>query len=328
MKKKALIIRFSSIGDIILTTPSIRCLSIQGDYQVDLLTHERFAHVLKDNPYLNKIIAFTEDLSILSRQIIEEEYTVIIDLHKSIRSYLLRVLLRQKVYGFNKLRIKRWWRVLSKQRMSHDRHIALRFVDALKPLGINYDNQGLDFFISEEEQVSLEAHKYDYQIGLVTGANFYTKSIPLMISKKLIEQNTSILFHLIGGKKEITSTAPLNVYDNVFNHCGKISLAQSASVIDQCDLIVTTDTSMMHIASARNKNIIAIFGGTVTDFGFFPLLKEAGNYSIVENNQLHCRPCSKSGRNYCPKGHFKCMNDISTNELQKEIKKQLIMNHL
>ncbi|MDG2450630.1 MAG: glycosyltransferase family 9 protein [Saprospiraceae bacterium] len=328
-KKKALVIRFSSIGDIILTTPVIRSLALQGDYEVHLLTHQKFTHVLKDNPHLEKIHSFEESIWTTSKKISNHHYDIIIDLHKSIRSYLLRLFLLRKVYGFNKLRIKRWWRTKINKDLKDDNHIALRFIDALTPLKLSYDGGGLDYYIPQKDRIVLSGRNSTKKIALIPGANFYSKTIPTEKLIAIISQWPDLDFHILGGEKEIGKFNELNIYPNVQNHCGQLSLAQSASIIEQSDLIICTDTALMHISAALKKNIISIWGGTVPGFGFYPFFPpDKGSFKIIENVSLSCRPCSKSGKTHCPKSHFNCMKTISTNEIQKEIKNYIEMNHL
>ncbi len=96
---------------------------------------------------------------------------------------------------------------------------------------------------------------------------------------------------------------------NVIDGCGKFSFNQSASVIQQAEWVITSDTGLMHVASAFNKKIISVWGNTIPQFGMEPYLPNNQNI-ILENNNLNCRPCSKLGYNKCPKGHFKCMEEI------------------
>jgi len=328
LKKKVLVIRFSSIGDIILTTPVLRCLHQSGDYEVHFLTHERYTHVLASNAYIHSIYGFT-DFWKCRKWISGQKFDFIIDLHCSLRSHLLSLSLLKRFHGFEKLRWRRWYRTWTKKKLPSDRHIALRFLNALKRWDIQYDGEGLDYFISKNDHHPLiQGDKSTPHVALITGARHFTKTIPLHISKSIIIQYPDIHFHLLGGKNEMESTKPLNQYKNVTNHTGKLNLEQSASVIKQCDFVITTDTAMMHMAAAFQKKIISIWGGTVPEFGFYPFLKnEEGMNISIENKELNCRPCSKSGISKCPKGHFNCMNKISTDDLFSAINRYLAANH-
>ena len=93
----------------------------------------------------------------------------------------------------------------------------------------------------------------------------------------------------------------------IFNACGKLTLGQSASLLKQAKIVFTHDTGLMHIAAAFRKQIYSIWGNTSPHFGMYPYQTK---FVIFENNKLTCRPCSKIGFSHCPKGHFKCMNEI------------------
>ncbi|MEE9373970.1 MAG: glycosyltransferase family 9 protein [Saprospiraceae bacterium] len=327
--KKALVIRFSSIGDIILTTPVIRCLAIQGAYEVHFLTQDRFANVLADNPYIAHIYTLDKNLFTISKHIRGRKYNVVFDLHNNIRSYSIRFFLFKKVHQFDKLRIKRWMRTVVKKGIDFDRHVVMRFLDTLATLGIVDDGKGLDFLIKKEYECPIHIKKGAIHIALVPGAQHFTKTMPPHISSTIVNKWPDVHFHIIGGDVEQTSTAYLNSFPNVTNHCGKLTLPQSASVLQQCKIVITTDTAMMHVAAALQKKIISVWGGTVPEFGFYPFFGNGGGKNIfIENNEISCRPCSKSGRSSCPINHFDCMTQISTNAIHSAIKEFITSNHL
>jgi ADP-heptose:LPS heptosyltransferase len=121
---------------------------------------------------------------------------------------------------------------------------------------------------------------------------------------------------LLGGKEDAAIAE--QVYqlhkNNTINLCGKLNLNQSASIIQQSHKVITSDTGLMHIAAAYKKDIISLWGNTIPEFGMGPYF--AGkNSQILEVKNLSCRPCSKLGYKKCPKGHFKCMNDIEIAEI-------------
>ena len=152
-----------------------------------------------------------------------------------------------------------------------------------------------------------------YQNGfhvLVVGGSYYTKQIPINKLKEICVQS-SLPLVLLGGKEDsgIAETVHQAFPDKTFNLCGKLNINQSASVIQQSKTVITSDTGLMHIAAAFKKDIISLWGNTIPEFGMGPYL--AGNNSqLLEVKNLPCRPCSKLGYKKCPKGHFKCMNDI------------------
>ena len=121
---------------------------------------------------------------------------------------------------------------------------------------------------------------------------------------------------LLGGKEDIeVGVAVEKAFPKkVFNAVGKFNLNQSASLVKQAKQIITHDTGLMHIASALQKDIISIWGNTTTKFGMYPYVS-TNKFSVIEVNDLKCRPCSKIGYAKCPKSHFKCMNDISVDDI-------------
>lgn len=237
-----------------------------------------------------------------------------IDLHKNIRSKRLIISLGKPSATFDKLNIKKWLFVNCKINKMPDIHIVDRYFEAVKPLGVVNDNKGLDFTIPDDAKVTLEVKNY---VCIVIGGQHTTKKLP---KYKLVSICNKIMqpIVLIGGEEdaEIGRYVSVNSTSNIVNTCGKYSVNQSASIIQQADYVITHDTGMMHIAAALNKKIISVWGNTVPEFGMYPYLPQnPDNFKIVEVKGLNCRPCSKIGYKKCPKGHFKCMNDIDEDEV-------------
>ncbi len=316
--KKLLIIRFSSIGDVVLTTPVIRCASRQlPGTEIHLVTKESFRAVMSHNPYLHKLHTFKSDVSEVIEVLKSEQYDAVIDLHYNLRSLRLKRKLGVKNFSFNKINIAKFlavnFKILSRL---PDRHIVDRYFDAIAPLGVKSDGYGLDYFTGPEDEVNAtalfpEAPGY---IALVVGGSYFTKKIPLT---KLAEICTraQLPVLLLGGKEDKAIADQLQMqFPAVVNGCGVYSLNQSASLIRQSAWVITSDTGLMHIASAYNKKIISIWGNTIPEFGMAPYLPQPEN-KVLEVKGLSCRPCSKLGFGECPLTHFKCMNDIDLSEI-------------
>ncbi len=325
-KLKFLIIRFSSIGDIILTTPVLRCLKKQRNCSIHFLTKKSFSSLLIANPYLDKIHTIENNYKEILTALKAEQFDYIIDLHKNIRSTRIRRALGVKTISFNKLNIEKWLLVNFKLNRLPDLHLVDRYFQALKPLDIKNDQEGLDYFIPASEKINLHQFFQDYPlhlkhttqyIVLVVGAAHVTKQIP---KGKLIELCQAIQHPivLIGGKNEtaLGQAITQEAGTHVLNACGQLSIHQSASLIEQAWRVITPDTGMMHIAAAFQKKIISIWGSTVPAFGMYPYYKKGvhENTSIQLAN-LSCRPCSKIGYAKCPKGHFNCMRQISIDQI-------------
>jgi ADP-heptose:LPS heptosyltransferase len=312
---KILIIRFSSIGDVVLTTPVIRCCKQQlKNSEIHFVTKASFKSTLEHNPNVDKLITFEKDFKEVLPQLKKENYDFVIDLHNNLRSTRLKLALGKKSYTFKKLNVKKWLAVNLKSKTAlPDVHIVQRYLEAVVPLGVKDDGKGLDYFISEKDSADLNAIDQSLKNGfvaLVVGGSYYTKKIPL---NKLIEICNTLPFPLVlmGGKEDFAiGEEVVSKTKNTFNTCGKFTLNQSAFVIRQSSFVITSDTGLMHIAAAFGKKIFSLWGNTIPEFGMYPYKPGEGS-KILEVENLKCRPCSKLGFSKCPKGHFKCMNEIT-----------------
>lgn len=311
--KKILIIRFSSIGDIVLTTPVIRCLKMQTDAEIHFLTKQAFKGILEHNPYITKIHTIEKEVKEVMQQLKNEQFDFVVDLHNNIRSVLVKRGLGKPSASFKKLNFQKWILVNFNINKLPAEHIVDRYINTVAALGIKNDNKGLDYFIPEKEEILLttipKTHQNGY-IGFVIGAKHFTKQLPIekiiSICKKI---DKPII--LLGGKEDVAraQTIEASVGKHIYNACGKYNLNQSASLVKQASKIITHDTGLMHIAAAFKKEIISVWGNTVPAFGFTPYLPSPTS-KIVEVKNLSCRPCSKIGYDKCPKGHFNCMMKI------------------
>ncbi|MEO7309390.1 MAG: glycosyltransferase family 9 protein [Chitinophagaceae bacterium] len=315
---KILIIRFSSIGDIVLTTPVVRCLARQvAGADIHFLTKYEYRHIVAPNPYIKKVYLLKDNWEALIEELEGERYDYVIDLHKNLRTAKIKKALKKAdCFSYQKLNWQKWLLTNLKINQLPPVHIVDRYLDTVKKLGVVNDNQGLDYFIPEKEVVKESDIPMSHQagfIGLVIGASYATKKLP---TQKLIALCT-LIHHpiiLMGGPEDrqtgdaIASVDPHKIY----NASGKFTLNESADLVRRSKLVISHDTGLMHIAAAFKKPVISIWGNTVPAFGMTPYY---GKYeirsAIFEVEHLSCRPCSKLGYQKCPKGHFKCMNNIS-----------------
>lgn len=335
---KFLIVRFSSIGDIVLTTPVVRCLKTQVvTAEVHYLTKQSFAPIFAANPYIDKMHYLQDDLEQVIAQLQQEDFDYVIDLHHNLRSLKVKRGLGKQSFSFNKLNIEKWLLTTFKWNIMPDVHIVDRYLETVSTFGVKNDGKGLDYFIPDDEHVKEEdipaSHLAGY-IGLVIGGAHNTKKYPLHKWKELCSKLDHPVI-LLGGKEdremgeEIAAVDPVKVY----NACGKFSLNESADLTRRAKLIVTNDTGLMHVAAAFKRPVISLWGNTVPEFGMYPYygvdevheeiaakkVSASGNketvsagkdYDVIEINELSCRPCSKIGYSKCPLGHFKCMEKI------------------
>jgi len=312
---KILVIRFSSIGDIVLTTPIVRCIKKQvKDVQVHYLTKKAFLPVLENNPYIDKVYSIKSDIAEVAAELKKENYDFIVDLHHNLRTMQVKRLLKQKSASFPKLNIEKWLMVNLKINKLPPQHIVDRYFETVGLLNVKNDGNGLDYFIPKQDEVDLnsipQSHNKGY-IAFVIGAKHYTKQLPehkIISICRMID--TPII--LLGGVEDVKKGENIKqaLGDKIYNACGKYNINQSASLIKQAQKVISHDTGLMHIASAFKKDIISVWGNTIPEFGMFPYLPGAGSH-IIQVKGLNCRPCSKLGYKACPKKHFACMEQIS-----------------
>lgn len=334
--KKILVIRFSSIGDIVLTTPVIRCLKNQIDeVEIHVLTKKKFSNLYKTNPYINKVYEYDDSLKKNIEELRLENYDYIVDLQKNKRSIRVTKALRRPHSSFPKLNFKKFLLTTFKINLMPDIHIVDRYFKAVEKLGVRNDYQGLDFFISEDNDYPLTELPDDFQKGFhafVIGGTYKTKILPAVKIIEVIKKlNEPVI--LLGGPDDIERAEEILAAVNsqksksesksnskVLSLVGKINLEQSASLVKNAKSVLTNDTGLMHIAAAFHKNIVSVWGNTVPELGMYPYLpKEAEKCHIVERKDVRCRPCSKLGFKDCPKNHFRCMMEIDTDEIVKDL---------
>ena len=317
-----LIIRLSSIGDIILTTPLVRALrKAYPNSLIDYLVKEEFLDLLQNNPHIDNVYTFNprnglKEILRWRKKIKSNEYTSILDLHRSIRSILMTIWLGRVELGkLNKNLFKRI--VLVKLGINLYKSIVpvtQRYFDAAKRLDLVDDGLGTELFhdgkIPTKIRNSLENKNI---IIMAPGAGYFTKRwLPEYFAKladKLIDKYNAEVY-LIGSSadKKVCSEIRKSMNNYVHDLSGNFSILETSAIIDASDALITNDTGMMHVAVSQKKPVLAFFGSTTEELGFFPYGQK---YKVLENKDLNCRPCSHVGRDKCPKRHFKCMKEIS-----------------
>jgi ADP-heptose:LPS heptosyltransferase len=322
---KFLIIRFSSIGDIVLTTPVIRCLKNQvEDAEVHYLTKKAFSSILAYNPYLDKIHFLEDSLGKVIDLLKKEEYDYIIDLHHNLRTSIIKRKMKPMAFSFNKLNIEKWLMVNLKINRLPAKHIVDRYMETVRLFDIKNDGKGLEYFIEPADEISKsdlpETHRNGY-VAFVIGAKHNTKKLPKEKIASIVRK-LELPVILLGGKDDQDEAAYIQSQTGTlcFNACGKHNMGQSASLVQQANVVITHDTGLMHIAAAFKKKIISVWGNTIPEFGMYPYQPHPDS-KMIEVMGLKCRPCSKIGYEACPKKHFRCMNDIDEESLVKLVRK-------
>jgi len=320
---KILILRLSSIGDIVLTTPVIRCTrAAYPDAEIHFLTKKSFLSLVENNPHLNAIKPYEKALEKeLTQQLQSESYDLVIDLHKNVRTRRLIKTLNTKSISYNKENIRKWLLVNFKIDLLPDIHIVDRYFASLRKVNIINDGKGIDFFYAPSFHLDLSGYglvKNEYTV-ITVGGTYYTKQIPESILLSLFKRLNGNIILIGAGEADATKAERLTkntANKRVCNLCNKLSIEQSAYLIENAKSIITSDTGMMHIAAAFDTPIEAVWGNTHPSFGMYAYRPQQSN---ITNHkvQLKCNPCSKLGSDKCPRGHFNCMHMQNVEQIVK-----------
>jgi ADP-heptose:LPS heptosyltransferase len=332
---KFLVIRFSSIGDIVLTSPVVRCIRKQiVTAEVHFLTKKAYAKTVEANPNIDKVHYLSDDFDQMLEALKEEDFDYVIDLHHNLRTLKVKRALGKKAYSFPKLNWEKWLLTRFKINKLPDTHIVDRYLETVAAFGVKDDGAGLDYFIADNDKVpvsDIPATHHAGFIGLVIGAAHATKRYPL----HKLEAFCRSIDHpviVLGGKEDAANGELLAAIDpfKIYNACGKFNLNESADLVRQAKIVVSNDTGLMHIAAAFKRPVISLWGNTVPAFGMYPYYGKnmlaktnIAPFDVLEINGLPCRPCSKIGYDKCPRTHFKCMEQIADDALLSKVKSRL-----
>lgn len=329
--RKILVIRLSSIGDIVLTTPVLRRLrTAYPDAVIDYCIKTPFAPLVNASPYLNTVYTPVSAP--------EGHYDMVVDLQNSLRSRaILRNVSCGKVYRYHKMNWKKLLLVRTGLNLFRTADsVVERYMASIPWNGTGVDGMGCELWLSEDERsfaASFNAGD-EYRLAVCFGANHLTKRYPPLRFASIIEllsRRFRLRIFLLGGAEdvpqaeEILAALSSGAASKVVNLSGKASLTRSAAVLESCDAVLTNDTGLMHVASVFGKQLFVLFGSSVAEFGFLPY---NAPYSLFEVRNLSCRPCSHIGRDHCPKGHFRCMMDIPETSVAEKISDYFKMENM
>ncbi|HWA56755.1 MAG TPA: lipopolysaccharide heptosyltransferase II [Gemmatimonadales bacterium] len=318
---RILLVRFSSLGDVLLTTPLVRALrSRHPAATITVLTKQAWAPLLSANPHLDQVVTLAPGQSLvpLARAIRRAGFTDRLDLHASVRTRVLRLLVPGAWHGYNTRRRERRALITLKQDHYRD-HLPVpeRYFEAARHLDVTPDGQPAELFISPAAEARAEEwltrSGLDPALPIVAvapGAAHATKRWPLrhwrVLAEQLAERGYGVV--VIGGNPdrmlgtEIVTAAP----GAVASAAGELDLQAAGALIRRSRVMVAGDTGPMHLATAVGRPVVALFGPTVERFGFFPYRGP----STVLQRDLPCRPCSSKGGPRCPLGHHECLEKI------------------
>ena len=330
---KTLIVRFSSVGDIVLSSLLVRVLRKRFPHaQIDYLVKAEYAELVRGNPNLSRVIelpagATFTDLRNIRHKILATDYDLIIDIHDSLRSRYAS-LGGKRVVRYRKRKIARFFLVHFHSDIysffGGAPSVADRYLEPVESLGVTNDNEGLELFLHEHDHRKadqlLESSGFPSEatiIGIAPFARHRNKEWPAERFVETVltlhrEQNTACIVFGSGAESRRSDAMVRSVRSSapdapIVNTAGRLSLTETAALVDRCSVVLSNDSGLMHIAAARKRGLVALFGPTVRELGFFPYRTES---TVLEKTELSCRPCTHIGRPSCPKKHFRCMNEI------------------
>ncbi|HEX2961885.1 MAG TPA: glycosyltransferase family 9 protein [Ignavibacteriales bacterium] len=317
-----LIIRLSSLGDILLTTPLLRSLKrLYPEKKIDFLIRNEYADILKFNPYVNDVLLYKrDDNSALFQTLKEKKYDAVVDLQNNLRSRKVIKAAKAEAFRFNKRPFDKFLLVKFKiNRLQQAPQIPVRYASSIP--GFQLDDQGLDLFLPENVPADLNAE--DNYIAFCPGSRHFTKMWPPEYFTRLggLLQKEGFKIVFLGGKSDREICRRLsNEIPGSIDMSNDDDLFLTATLMKRCRAVVCNDSGLMHTSCAAGTPVLAIFGSTVKEFGFTPYKNKN---LILENNLLSCRPCSHIGREKCPLGHFKCMLEITPEAVLDNVKRIL-----
>ena len=311
---KVLIIRFSSIGDIILTTPVIRGLREQcPGVEIHYLTKEKYRQILEHHPFIDRLWTIRKDVSERREELQSERYDHVIDLHANFRSARIRGWLDAPATTFRKLSFQKWLLATFHWNLLPDEHVVDRYLEAARVLGVRGDQAGLDYFLGPGDSVDPQSLPSEFRAGyvaIVIGGQHAGKLYPADRIAELCRLVGKPVL-LLGGPEDrkrgdgIVEAAGARVH----NACGLYTFNQSVSLLQQSSVVVTNDTGLMHAAAALQKRVISIWGATVPQFGMSPY--RPGLDSQMLEPSCDCRrPYSKLGNRVFYKRAYNCWDGL------------------
>jgi len=328
---KILILRLGSAGDVLLTVPAVRALrKAFPAARIDYLTKAQYVPLVRHHPGLSGVFGMGPgdrgEIRFL-REKIKSGYDLVVDLHGNLRSRLLTAgpgmpeRIRVRKYAF-KRRLLSFFKI---NRLRGVPGVAERCLACLAEKGVKDDGKGLEIFPDEEARRKASALMgkaglaQKEAVALAVGAKWFTKQWPARAFINLIRLLPQEKFVLLGsaGEEKTASEITAAVPGRAADFTGMTGLLTAGEVLRGCKGLVSNDSALMHLGCAVNIPVVALFGSTVREFGFFPFRAKA----IVLEKPLSCRPCTTKGRHRCPLGTLECLESITPEEVAGALNK-------
>ena len=316
---KVLVIRFSSIGDVVLTTPILRCLKEQKNCEVHFVIKKKYLQVLENNPHVDKFHTIERSVQEIIADLKKEQFDFVFDLQNNLNSFRIKRKIKSVYFTVNKKNWQKFFLIYLRWNMLND-HVVDRYFECISKAGFHNDEKGLDYYLPSDLSVDYDVSK-SFAVWCL-GASHHKKKLT---KKQIIEVCNGMItpIVLIGGPNEKALADEISNktgHPSVTNLCGSISLNQSAYLVKKSAFVLTNDTGIMHIAAAYQKKIVSFWGCTKPSLGMFPYLADPLSKQLVFNPKKP--PCSKLG-NRCKQSKKVCINNIDSNEIYLEIQKAL-----
>ncbi len=315
---RILIIQTAFLGDVILATPVVSELKrLFPESEIDILVKKGNESLLANNPKLNKVITFNKSngkyktMRSIIRQIRKSNYDLVINLHRFASSGIIAARSRGKLkYGFKKNPFSFLYSKSFSHEIGDGTHEVERNLSIIKEFGAS-NLVRPELFPASSDFKAVSPYQVEEYICMAPASVWYTKQLPIEKWNELVLKNENRRIYLLGGPgdKELCATIKReHSHVNIMNLAGDLSLLQSAALMKGAVHNYVNDSGPLHLASSMNAAVTAFFCSTTPDFGFGPL---SDNSTIKQVENLECRPCGLHGYKKCPKGHFKCGNEIS-----------------
>lgn len=322
---RVLVVRFSSIGDILLTTPLVRALRRRHpEADLTFVTKRAMAPLVSDNPHVTRVVTLEpgEPIMHLAGRLRALRPTHGLDVHGSLRSLALRALVTCRWSGYAKRKLARTVLVALKVDLYGAAvPVAERYFEAARRLDVQPDGGPPEFHLgaAARERVAgwlAERHLADTPLAAVApGAAHATKRWPVRYWSELAERlrGAGLTPVVVGGPGDRGLAQQLGAP----TAAGEFSLQETGALLARCRVTVSGDTGVMHVATGVGTPVVALFGPTVRQFGFQPYRARA---EVLERD-LDCRPCSAMGSARCPLGHHRCLNDIAPADVSAAVQR-------